>query len=376
MPWLSLPRPLLAIFVAALLLGCGGPEAEPEPEPEPDADLPPECGGTPWVPLAGPDPSQPRHSHVAAWNGSELLVYGTFNGFSLDLETRLATMLPEPARNVKAFDAYGAWTGQELLIWNDDSTTSAAYDPAVGRWRDLGQEGAPVGWLDNAAVVWTGRELVIWGGIVDGSYEAEGGFRYVPATDSWDRLPLGGPSNDRRGHRRAAADGARVAIWDAAMRVGAIFDLSAGAWTELPSEGSPPEQTGHSLVWLGDYLVVWGGTSSADGARYSVSRGVWEPMSREGAPSRRDHHTATVVGNAMIVFGGYSGEGGAAEGGGVYDAVTDRWALLPSGCPPPRVNHTATMTSAGLVIWGGTHHLSDPPPDGGYLLPTDSLPVP
>lgn len=64
-----------------------------------------------------------------------------------------------------------AWTGTEVLVW--DGSAGAAYDPALGTWRPLPE--APV---HGTIAVWSGTDLLL-----------PAGAAYDPATDSWRTLP-------------------------------------------------------------------------------------------------------------------------------------------------------------------------------------------
>jgi hypothetical protein len=147
------------------------------------------------VSLAGA-PS-PRTSHVAAWTGREMIVWGGHrntapaypDGALYDPVTDAWRPMRRdggPSGSASQYPAYhGAWTGADLVVWSEDPrgwTPGARYDPALDRWTPLSTQGLP-DMREGASVAWVGCSLVVWGGrrFVDGRYEyASTGARWRP----------------------------------------------------------------------------------------------------------------------------------------------------------------------------------------------------
>src|SRR5207302_7067682 len=60
------------------------------------------------------------------------------------------------------------WTGTEMIVWGGYNGSSylndgARYNPAANVWTALPTNGAPAGRATHTAV-WTGAEMIIWGG--------------------------------------------------------------------------------------------------------------------------------------------------------------------------------------------------------------------
>lgn len=170
-------------------------------------------------------PSAPgggRWGAVAAWTGSELVVWGgtgpdgepRADGVAYDLgegEWRELPEAPLPARN----DAAGAWAGDELLVFGGrgpdapdaaDRTDGAAYDPEADEWRELPSMPWPVAGVETA---WTGSVLYVVGSPGEGG---EGAFMaYVPDEDAWVDRP-DPPAGERRNHGLAWT-GAQLVLW-------------------------------------------------------------------------------------------------------------------------------------------------------------------
>ena len=60
------------------------------------------------------------------------------------------------------------WTGSEMLVWGgwdgaSHYNTGGLYNPATDIWAATSTTGAPAARYNHTAV-WTGREMVVWGG--------------------------------------------------------------------------------------------------------------------------------------------------------------------------------------------------------------------
>jgi Kelch motif/Dockerin type I domain len=71
------------------------------------------------------------------------------------------------------------WTGTEMIVWggyNGGSflNTGWRYNPGTDSWTATSAANAPTG-RDGHTAVWTGSEMVVWGGVGGGSYLNTGG---------------------------------------------------------------------------------------------------------------------------------------------------------------------------------------------------------
>src|ERR1051326_7772436 len=85
------------------------------------------------------------------------------------------------------FSHTSVWTGSEMIVWGGyDGTvqnTGGRYNPSADSWMATSTT-APIGRLYHAAV-WTGSEMIIWGGEdVNFDFTNTGG-RYNPVTNTW-----------------------------------------------------------------------------------------------------------------------------------------------------------------------------------------------
>ena len=153
------------------------------------------CTDDTWTATSITNAPAGRQYHTAVWTGSEMIVWGGFNGSinvntggrynpSTDSWTRTSTTNAPAAR-----DAHTAvWTGSEMIVWGGEGSgsylnTGGRYNPGTDSWTATSTTNAPAGRAVHTAV-WTGSEMIVWGGFDGSSYFNTGG-RYNPGTDSW-----------------------------------------------------------------------------------------------------------------------------------------------------------------------------------------------
>jgi len=287
-------------------------------------------------------------------------------------------------------DHAAVWTGSEMIVWGGydgvPRNNGSRYNPSANSWVALSTNGPPAARYGHSAV-WTGTEMIVFGGAVVGNFFTGGtistntGGRYNPATDTWTPITAGGGS--RRNHV-AFWTGSRMLVWggtftstgtfgsgEAPRNDGALYDPVANNWTFISSTDAPSPRRGYSAIWTGTDLMVWGGyaivgsfittrTNFNDGARYNLAANTWTPMSLVGAPSRRSDHSAIWSGSQMIVWGGLYAEtfGGSTNynDGARYNPGANTWSALATSAATPtsRYGHTAAWLGNGMVVWGGT----------------------
>src|SRR5439155_19044196 len=118
-----------------------------------------------------------RHLHSAVWTGTEMIVWGGFEGLFGDSVVNTGARYNPSSDSWIVISTNGAptpraahsavWTGNEMIIWGDSATGGSdlggRYNPAFDTWIDLTTNNAPTA-RDGSAVVWTGGEMIIWGG--------------------------------------------------------------------------------------------------------------------------------------------------------------------------------------------------------------------
>src|SRR5438034_8478043 len=118
-----------------------------------------------------------RVSHTAVWTGSEMIVWGGDNCFlSCDVNTggqyNPSTDSWTPTNTTNAPDGRhshtAVWTGTEMIVWggfdgNAWLNTGSRYNPSTDSWTATSLTNVPQGRGVHTAV-WTGTEMIVWGG--------------------------------------------------------------------------------------------------------------------------------------------------------------------------------------------------------------------
>jgi len=324
-----------------------------------------------------------RIDHTAVWTGSEMIIWGGYNGsfrndglrYNPVTDSWLATSkngAPSARRRHSA-----VWTGTQMIIWGGPNNTGGRYNPATDSWTSMSRSNAPSA-RDHHVAVWTGGLMLIWGGFNASANTAFGnGARYNPSTDTW--TDIAGSVLSARADSSFVWTGSRLIVWggkdnrndDNAFfwRDGARYNPSTDSWVAITTNNPPGYKAGAHAVWTGSEMLVWGGRGyevfgqpnpelSQVGARYNSAADTWSPMNTSGAPIARDSHTTVWGGNRMIIWGGsaenFFNERYSLSAGGRYDPGTDSWAATASsGVPTARNNHTAVWTGSRMIIFGG-----------------------
>ena len=208
----------------------------------------------------------------AAWTGTRLLLLGSpadANGreaHAIGASYDPATDRWTPTQAAPAGRGVGgtmAWTGDRMLGWAPGVGVTA-YTPATDSWEVLTDEGGPVAdpattgpFINPSATMggWTGTELLV---------PSEGTSTvaaFDPSTRSWRELPR--LSTSARIHGRMVWTGRYVAVGESSL--GWIEPHGLG-WTAAPP--MPPMSFAMSRgpgIWLGDRFLTWGLPAYPDG---------------------------------------------------------------------------------------------------------------
>jgi N-acetylneuraminic acid mutarotase len=278
-----------------------------------------------WTAISIVSAPDARGGHTAVWTGTEMIVWGGSpnGGFtffntggrynpSIDAWTATNTASAPTARESHT----AVWTGSEMIVWggydgSNSLNTGGTYNPSGDSWTATSTTNAPGARLNHTAV-WTGGEMIVWGGFgFNGSYLNTGG-RYNPGTDSWAATSTTNAPAGRALHT-AVWTASEMIVWGGAISI--IFDTNTGgrynpstdSWTAA-NNGFKPRQS-HTAVWTGSEMIVWGGVGIVgeyfnDGLGYDPGTDSWTAISITNAPEARTDHTAVWTGSEMIVWGG------------------------------------------------------------------------
>jgi hypothetical protein len=278
-----------------------------------------------WTEL--PPPPEIRTGAAQAWTGSQLLIWGGWSGWSdeqpperdgiaFDVSSNTWGAIPPAPIPGRSFPASG-WTGTELLVWGgwdgsysgeEPGTLSdgAAYDPATQQWRLL----PPSGLTPRAPLsVWTGEELIVWGTSLRTKNRPLDGAAYDPASDSWRTIPEGPIElTDAVG----VWTGTEMIVFGAALHggnfpetptaIGAAYDPARDTWRQLPESDIDPNA--NTASWLDDRLIAW--DYSEHTSAYSPDAEAWTSLT--GPPVDACEDVPTSVTAEGFVFGELCGE--------------------------------------------------------------------
>jgi len=354
------------------------------------------CGDTcclvPWILTSVVGAPSARTDHVAFWTGSEMIVWGGYDGspetwgfpstgglYNPESDTWRPT-----STDVTLVGNYGheysvVWTGTEMIVWGGTdcrgpvcigTNTGARYNPATDTWTTTSTENAPASRQAHTAV-WTGSEMIVWGGYeyhpATTSYELfSGGGRYNPVADTWILFEAAGASEGRVEDSAVNAvwTGSEMLVWGGysditgqgvRVNTGGRYNPITNSWVAISTTDAPNVRQWYTATWTGNEMIVWGGCESGcsvenppvnTGTRYNPTTDTWLPTNVDTAPSGQSAgHTSIWTGSEMIVWG--------RGGGGRYNPTTDSWIPVPSEGSPLVGRHTAVWTASEMIVWGG-----------------------
>ncbi len=285
----------------------------------------PPCTDDSWTPTCVTNAPAGRSYHSAIWTGTEMIVWGGFNGSVLN--------------------------------------TGGRYNPGTDSWTATSTTNAPSSRYGHTAV-WTGTEMIVWGGRGDFSNDLNTGGRYNPSTDSWIATSTGNAPSARQGHT-AVWTGSEMIIWGGAyysggppdyFNTGGRYNPSTNSWTATSTTNAPVGRELHTAVWTSNEMITWGGERFGSylntGGRYNPTTDTWSATSTTNAPSPRSIHTGVWTGTEMIVWGGFGSS--IWNTGGRYNPSTDTWiATSTSNAPSAREFHAAVWCGSEMIVWGG-----------------------
>ncbi len=282
-----------------------------------------------WTATSTTNVPSARAGHTAIWTGTEMIVWGgsffdngyhyldtggKYNPITNSWTVTSTSNAPTPRELHTAI-----WSGSEMIVWGgydgfDDLNTGGLYDPATNTWAVVGTTGAPIA-REAHTGVWTGSEMIVWGGWnFDSQSNLNTGGRYDPATNSWTGTETTNAPEGRSNHT-ALWTGSEMIVWGGtpALNTGGRYDPAADSWTATSTTNAPDGRFYHTAVWTGNEMIVWGGAyvdpnnlfvPFNTGGRYNPVADNWTATNLTGAPDARDTHTAVWTGNEMIVWGG------------------------------------------------------------------------
>jgi len=344
------------------------------------------CAVGMWKDIGSGSGPLPREDHSTVWSGSEMIVWGGYNGGCClykdggrfdplaDWTPTTNSGAPSARQQHTAIWTTGlssprmiVWGGTMGTLGTNGMNTGGRYDPVADVWASTSTSGAPCSRFDHTAI-WTGIEMIVWGGYSDPSLGCSStgmsgdGGRYNPLSNSWTTTNLIGAPAGRNSHT-AVWSGNEMIVWGGNTGInntntGARYRPLSDSWLAISTSGAPSARSGHTAVWTGSEMVVWGGYDSearlSDGAAYNPTSDTWRLITSVGAPAPRDGHSCVWTGSEMIVWGGSNLAAPLLNDGGRYSPTRDVWSPVASvSAPSGRRGHGAVWTGTRMIIWGG-----------------------
>jgi hypothetical protein len=269
-----------------------------------------------WTAISTLNAPAGRYFHTAVWTGSEMIVWGGYNsnvgGFlnsggrynpSTDTWTAITIVTAPGARMYHT----AVWTGSEMIVWGgyDGSSLSSGgrYDPVADAWTPVSTANASARYVHTA--VWTGSEMIVWGGTASGDLNSGG--RYNPVTDTWTATSMTNAPGARHYHT-AIWTGSEMIVWGglngSASNTGGRYAPDTDTWTATTPTNAPEGRALHTAVWTGTQMIVWGGAGVVGTALNNGGRYCGQSATPTPTPTPTATPTATPVNVQMLNISG------------------------------------------------------------------------
>lgn len=288
---------------------------------------------------------------AVVWTGSLLVVWGgedaarPDSGAAVDAAAaydpaaRAWRSIAKPPLAATTGPTDGAWTGTEVLVWNDQG--GAAWTPAANTWRTVG--GFPAG---APRTVWSGKELLAWEQAV-AVHPVSGATRPLPALPFAEPAQFGVPP-------KAWWTGAVVQVFGP----GFFWQLDPEVgWTQLRVPGLYTAAT--DAAWDGTSVLAVDYEMRA--RRFEHASGDWRSL--DPLPLRFSECSPKVLAEGGLVWVGLCGGGVVVTERGWrpllssqgHEVLADGWLYFLHGWAPRRVDlrrppSVIPIGVAGLVV--------------------------
>jgi N-acetylneuraminic acid mutarotase len=223
------------------------------------------------------------------------------------------------------------WTGSEMIVWGgfdgtNDVNSGGRYNPSTDSWTATNTSNVPSA-REYHTAAWSGSEMIVWGGdLYNGGYlYFNTGGRYNPGTDSWTATSTTNAPTVRSYHTTVWSGGEMI-VWGgyggSYLNTGGKYSPGTDSWGATSTTNAPSARDIHTTIWTSSEMILWGGYDGSStrlntGGRYNPSTDDWTATSTTSVPIGRSRHTAIWTGSEMIVWGGFDGstQGGTSTGG-------------------------------------------------------------
>ena len=326
-----------------------------------------------WTPTAQTGAPAARRWHSAVWTGSRMVVWGGATGLGsgdavatgglYEPFTDTWTAVPTGGAPSARHSHLALWTGSTMLVWGGFGqggylTDGGRFDPSTGTWTPVSLVNAPEG-SEFVNAVWTGSEAILWGGYSANDEDVATGSRYDPEADTWAPISTGGDAPSARSAAAVVWTGARMIVWGGNLggmtdlADGSLYDPATDTWAAMSTDGAPTARAGAVAVWTGKEMLIYGGSDEngwiQNGARYDPLHDSWTTLSTTGAPFVQDAR-GVWTGDRFLFWRDTT----ILTAVGVYDPAADAWSTATTKDQPASgAGGTAVWTGSGMIVWGG-----------------------
>ena len=202
------------------------------------------------------------------------------------------------------------WSGSEMVVWggwdggSNYFNTGSRYNPSSNTWTGTSTTNVPVG-RSNHTAIWTGDEMIVWGGTPDGSNLLNTGGRYNPDTNSWIATSTTNVPSARANHTAVWSDSEMI-VWAGLdqsfndTNTGGRYNPIANSWIGTTTVNAPTAREAHTAVWSGSEMIVWGGYAGIpnffnSGGRYCAQAGPTPTPTPTATPTPTSTPSATAT---------------------------------------------------------------------------------
>jgi N-acetylneuraminic acid mutarotase len=191
------------------------------------------------------------------------------------------------------YNSVAAWTGTEMIVWGGTTGSTqyadgARYDPLTNSWISF-PLAALAGRFDTFNAFGGGALFIAggyYGSYTGGSQVSSDGALYYPGA-GWSPISTPDTTTLTGGLTRyggaAWYGGSKFFVFGGAgtssssIAGAASYDPATDAWTAIDPTGAPGARYHTTVVWTGDEAIVWGGESTVYGGTYFANGAAFRP---------------------------------------------------------------------------------------------------
>ncbi|MBC7936364.1 MAG: hypothetical protein H7Y86_13520 [Rhizobacter sp.] len=214
-----------------------------------------------------------------------------FNCYNINTNTWTALSTVNAPTGIAGGASVWLGNSNKWMFWSGNPVTAQIdgriYDAASNTWTTMTAPPAFVQAVSAPALVWSGTHVIAYGGALNGTDNySNQAVKYNPSSNTWTDLATLNKPSPRFLHA-VKYGGDKLFIWGGfekqldltyiKVNSGAYYNLLNDTWNEIPSgTGTPDRRAGSLIEWTGHEMYIWGGSSEA-GRTGALSGGRYAP---------------------------------------------------------------------------------------------------